>query len=251
MNNDKRLWFTALILAVGMVISAGMLSKFFLRIRHEQSIAVKGYAEKDAVSDIGKFSCTFRARGATLKEAYLALQNSRDAVRKHLKERGFAEADIALETIATEKIAKRDAQGKPMNEIEFYDLSQSATIESTNVTVVRAVSTDITELIKDGVDLAVSTPEFYITDLKDTKIKLLAEATADGYRRAITLAEQSHGKVGALISAEQGVFQITTRNSTDTSGYGVYDTATIDKTVKAIVTLKYEILPNNRPASSR
>ena len=244
MKNGKKIWLAALIFAVGMVISAATLSKFFLRIRHEQAIVVKGYAEKDAVSDIGKFSCIFRARGSNLKEAYLALQHSRDIVRKYLQAQGFPDAEIAVETIETEKIAKRDAQGKAMNEIEFYDLSQSATIESTNVTGVRAVSADITELIKDGIDLSVSAPQFYITDLKDTKVKLLAEATDDGYRRAVTLAEKSHGKVGPLISAEQGVFQITTRNSTDTSGYGVYDTATIDKTVKAIVTLKYEILPS-------
>ena len=109
---------------------------------------------------------------------------------------------------------------------------------------VRAVSAEITDLIRNGVDLSIASPEFYITDLKDTKLKLLAEATDDGYKRAYTLAEKSHGRVGALISAEQGVFQITTRNSTDTSGCGVYDTSTIEKTVKAIVTLKYEILPD-------
>jgi len=88
-----------------------MLPKFFLRIRHEQAIAVKGYAEKDAVSDFGRFSCTFRARGTNLQEAYLALQNSRDAVRKYLREQKFADTEIVVTTIQTEKIARRDAQG--------------------------------------------------------------------------------------------------------------------------------------------
>jgi hypothetical protein len=43
------------------------------------------------------------------------------------------------------------------------------------------------------------------------------------------------------MSAQQGVFQITARHSTDTSGYGMYDTATIEKTAKAVVTLEYAI----------
>ncbi|MFN2352064.1 MAG: hypothetical protein ABR497_08980 [Kiritimatiellia bacterium] len=47
--------------------------------------------------------------------------------------------------------------------------------------------------------------------------------------------------MGALISARQGVFQITTRHSTDTSGYGTYDTTTIEKTAKAVVTLEYTV----------
>ena len=36
----------ALILAAGMVASAGLISKFFLKVRHEQmkAIVVKGYA---------------------------------------------------------------------------------------------------------------------------------------------------------------------------------------------------------------
>ncbi len=66
-------------------------------------------------------------------------------------------------------------------------------------------------------------------------------ATEDGYRRALALAEGSKGKVGALISAQQGVFQITEQHSTDTSGYGEYDTSTIEKTAKAVVTLEYAI----------
>ena len=73
------------------------------------------------------------------------------------------------------------------------------------------------------------------------KLTMLAEATEDGYRRAKTLAQNSGGEVGPLRSARQGVFQITEPYSTETSGYGMYDTSTIDKTVKAVVTLEYSI----------
>ena len=41
-------------------------------IKHEQTIEVKGYAEKDVVSDVGKFSSLDRARSGTLKESYEA-----------------------------------------------------------------------------------------------------------------------------------------------------------------------------------
>lgn len=114
-------------------------------------------------------------------------------------------------------------------------------MSSTHVALVKAVATDITDLIKDGVDITSYAPDFYITDLKDTKLKLIAEATQDGHRRATALAEHSGGRVGSLISAQQGVFQITERNSTDVSGYGEYDTSTIEKTAKAIVTLEYAV----------
>ncbi|MDD4872115.1 MAG: SIMPL domain-containing protein, partial [Kiritimatiellae bacterium] len=59
--------------------------------------------------------------------------------------------------------------------------------------------------------------------------------------RAEILAKNSHGKVGALNSASQGVFQITPVNSTDVSDSGNYDTSTVEKSVKAIVTLEFQV----------
>jgi hypothetical protein len=240
-NNLVRVATVAVILALGMVLSAFMLSKLFVRIRHEQAITVKGYAETDVRSDVGRFYCTCHARGGSLPEAYGKLQDSRNAALAYLKRMGFSEAELAAGTIDTRKTMRRDAQGKDTNEIEYYNLSQAIAVASTNVLLIRDVSTGITDLIREGIDIESSSPAFYVTDLKDTKLRLLARATEDGYARAVALAQNSRGQVGALMSAQQGVFQITERNSTDTSGYGEYDTSTIEKTAKAVVTLEYAV----------
>ena len=76
MSNVVRSATAAIILTLGMILSAFLLSLF--RPDHEQTIEVKGYAEKDVVSDVGKFSYIYRARSGTLKESYEALQKSRD-----------------------------------------------------------------------------------------------------------------------------------------------------------------------------
>ena len=55
------------------------------------------------------------------------------------------------------------------------------------------------------------------------------------------LAENSSGRVGSLSSASQGVFQITPVDSTEVTDYGSYDTTTIKKNVKAVVTLEFRI----------
>jgi len=72
MNHGKILT-AALVLAIGMALSAGIISRLFLKIRHEQSIAVKGYAEADVVSDFSRFCCRYSARGGSLPEAYAGL----------------------------------------------------------------------------------------------------------------------------------------------------------------------------------
>lgn len=240
MNNLMKLAVVALILSLGMIFSASILSKLFLRVRHEQAITVKGFAETDVTSDIGKFTSKCTARGGSLKDAYEKLQESRNTILAFLKQMGLKD-EAVVHTIEIAKIAKRDEQGKEMNEIEYYDVSQEIMVTSTNVLLIRDTAARITELIKEGVDIQSSAPMFMVSDMKDIKLRLLAEATDDGYRRAVALAKGSKGRIGALTSAQQGVFQITERYSTETSGSGEYDTSSIEKSAKAVVTLDYAI----------
>jgi hypothetical protein len=241
MNNVVRLSAAAVIVALGMILSSTLLSRLFVRVAHEKALTVKGYAEKNVVADVGKFTCTCTARGANLRESYDKLQESKKATLDYLTRMGFHGNEIVSGTIETSKVSKRDAQGKETNDIEYYDASQTIGVDSNNVALIRDVSGGITDLIKEGIDIKASPPAFFVSNLKDTKLELLAQATEDGYRRATVLAQNSRGQVGALISAQQGVFQITQRNSTDTSGSGEYDTSTIEKTAKVVVTLEYAI----------
>lgn len=59
--------------------------------------------------------------------------------------------------------------------------------------------------------------------------------------RAETLARGSGSSVGALISANQGVIQVVERGTTGSSDYGEYDTRTIEKTLRAVVSLEYAV----------
>jgi hypothetical protein len=241
MNINIKMALAAVILAVGMFFSAAVLSKFFVRIRHEKTLEVKGFAETNVVSDIGRFTCRLQFRGASLKESYDGLQAGREQVQGFLVGKGFKAGEISTEPVEILKVARRDEQGREMNEIEFFDGAQNLVVESGDVERIREAAIAINELIREGIDLRVFDPEFYVSDLKDVKVALLSRATEDGYARAQALARNSQGKVGALVSAQQGVFQITRQNSTDTSGYGLYDTSTIKKTAKAVVTLEYAI----------
>lgn len=237
----------AVVLAAGMIVSAGLVSKFFLKVRHEKvnAIAVKGYAEKEVASDVGKFTCTFGTEGATPREAYDALLKGQAAVLAHLKAAGFGEKEVLPGGIETGRAMERDEKGNATNVVHHYWASQSVEVTSGDVERIRAAAGGVMELIKQGVDISANTPRFYVSDLKAVKMELLEKATKDGYNRAQALAKNSGGRVGALLSAEQGVIQITERNSTDTSGDGVYDTKSIAKTAKVVVTLEYAVDAEN------
>lgn len=106
---------------------------------------------------------------------------------------------------------------------------------------ITAVAREATELINQGVHFSSYPPQYFYTRLSDLKVEMLGSATKDARERAEQLAVNSKSKVGKLRSASMGVFQITAANSTVVSDYGVYDTTTPEKDVKAVVTVSYSI----------
>ena len=174
MRHGVRWSVVAGILALGMILSAALVSKLFVRVRQEQAITVKGYAEQDVVADVGKFTCACSVRGVSLREAYDKLEVSRNRVLDYLRQKQFPVADLAVKTIQISKVSRRDAQGKETNETEYYDMTQWVAVTSSNVVAIRDVSIAIAELIKEGIDLGVTPPEFYVSTLPATKLELLA-----------------------------------------------------------------------------
>ena len=53
------------------------------------------------------------------------------------------------------------------------------------------------------------------------------------------LAKSAGNRVVGVISASQGIFQITQPNSTQTSSWGMYDTSSIEKKVRPVVTMEF------------
>ncbi|HRI54143.1 MAG TPA: SIMPL domain-containing protein, partial [Pseudomonadota bacterium] len=67
--------------------------------------------------------------------------------------------------------------------------------------------------------------------------QILGEATKDARTRADEIAANSGCSIGEVRQAQMGVIQITQPDSTEVSGYGRYDTSTIDKDVSVVVSL--------------
>ncbi len=228
-----------IIIAVAVIISSGMLSKFFIKIRKEKNLSVKGYAEQIVNSDVAKFYINVRARGANLEDMYARLQLSKDKIIAKLLHMGFKEEEITLGNICHENVYKKNDKGVETD--EFLYLSGNRTIEvvTKQVELVSAKYRQLDVLLSDGVDMSTGTPEYFISNLDRYKLALLKKATANGLERAKVLAENSNGQIGRLLEARQGVIQITSPYSTETSYGGVYDTDSLEKSIKVVVTLEY------------
>ena len=66
-------------------------------------------------------------------------------------------------------------------------------------------------------------------------------ARAEAKRRGDILVKGLGGKLGRMRATSLGVYQITPRNSTDVSDYGVNDTSSRLKDVRAVVSARFAV----------
>lgn len=229
-------------LAFGVLGASERLGSALRTMRQDNSIRVKGVAEMDLTSDRGTWNGKVRARAATLPDAYAALERSMDALRSFVVSSGVANDLITVASVEIGREMKRDSKGNSTNEVETFVLTQTLGFTSTNVQVVRGIANDATALIKQGVEVESGDPVFKVSTLEEAKMRLLEQATANAFERAQTLARGSGNSIGKLASASQGVFHILARGSTSSSEWGgEYDTSTIEKTARVVVTLDYTV----------
>ena len=229
-------------LAAGMVLSAWLVSGTVKSVKlANQTIMVKGFAQKDVRSDIAVWTGRFIARDTELVRAYSRLESDLEKVKNFISRSGIPKEEVDVSAVTTMIQYRRTPQGYDTNEIEQYVLEQTVTVRSKEVDLVASLSRESTTLIREGVEFFSFSPEYYYSGIEDMKIHLLGEATLNARQRAEQLAVNSGGKVGPLRAASQGVFQITPLYSTDVEDWGRYDTTTIEKAVKAVVTIQYSI----------
>ncbi len=231
----------AVILVIGMVASSFAVSRLFIKLEKESELMVKGYAERNIRSDQGRFLVNLNVYSKTLAEAYKKLNADTAILQAKIKEVGFKEEEVGVANVQMQKIVKKDANGKDTNETDFYQLTLPVTVTSANVDLINDKHKALNALLQDGIEIQVFNPEYYINGVDKYKMELLSMATRNGYERAGLIANSSGGKIKKLISAKQGVFQITAPNSSDVSDCGIYDLSSLNKNAKIVVTLKYRL----------
>lgn len=229
-------------LALGMIATAFVVTTTLERLkRSNETITVKGFAERRVTSDIAVWKGQVTARGEDLRACYETLSKDMERARGYLLQNGLEPGQIELSSVNTMTQYRQNEKGYQTHEIAGYILEQSLSVNSPDVRKVAQLSKDATSLISEGIVFTSFPPEFYTSEFDRIKIDLLGEATSNARLRAEQFAGSSGIHVGDLKSASQGVFQVTPVHSTEISSYGMYDTSSIEKSVKAVVTIQYAI----------
>ena len=231
-----------LALGLGLVAAAGLMSRSLERIKLAgDKITVKGYAEEKVLSDAGTWRATVTVRAGDLQSGYRALEADTARVRALLETVAGASAAVSVSSVAARPQYEMGPGGMQTGRISGYELDRNFELSSTDVALIGRVAAEASSLISEGVSINSWPPQYFYNDLNEVKVRLIGAATRDAQLRAEQFAAGSGVTVGPLRSASQGVFQITRPNSTETADYGSYDTSTVEKVVKAVVTVEYSV----------
>lgn len=192
---------------IATIVSTVILSKGLLQIKKFSSevVTVTGSAEKKIVSDYIVWKGEFSRRAPELKSAYAMLQEDLKKVKEYLTSKGVKDDELVISQVNTKVLYKKNEKGYDTNEIEGYLLSQGIEVKSYDVPKIDNVSRESTELIMQGIEFISEAPQYFYTRLTELKIEMLAKATEDAKKRAITMAQSTGNKIGAIRSAKMGV----------------------------------------------
>jgi hypothetical protein len=229
-------------IAAGLVISSFIGSMAVERLRRAgDEITVTGSARRPITSDLATWKGNVEVQKATLPEAAAELERASARVRAFIVARGFPDTAIMASAINSYAVREARMSGEEGNRVVGYRLSQRISVSSTDIARIGALSKAVGDLLTEGVPLSPESPEYTFTRLADLRIAMLGDATEDANTRAKQIAERSGGRIGRIKSVRQGVFQITPRNSTEISDYGMNDVSAVDKDITAVVRVTFAL----------
>ena len=248
MKNSKGILIASIIgictIICTVILSTCALS--FLKTRNTSGITATGSANCNFESDLIVWRGSFTTIGDTTADAYDTIKKDAELIKKYLLENNITQEEIVFSSvnIMQNTTSLYNDNGDYIGEVpNGYTLRQEVSITSNDVDKVEKISRDISALIESGVQLTSDSPEYYYTKLDELKLQLIEQATENAKQRVDIIAKNSNAKLGELLSANLGVFQITAQNSAseEFSYGGTFNTSSRNKTATITVNLNYSI----------
>lgn len=243
-DTDRRsgLFSGLVAVAVGIAIAGAAVAWGVRDIKRAgDEVTVTGSARRPIVSDFVIWRATVTGQSAALPEAYRELQERSEKVQRFLKAHSIADSVITVRPLETYSIPEFTREGRETGRNSSYRVSQTFEIRSSDVEGTTRLSTDLSQLINEGVPVQAQPPEYLYTRLADIRVQMLADATRDARVRAEQIAKSAGSTIGRVRTVRVGVFQITPRYSTEVADYGINDTSSRDKDITAVVRVTFAL----------
>ena len=239
--------FLGLFIAVGMIAGAFVLGQQFKNLRQPSTITVKGLSEKPYSADLAEWHINTTTDGDTYQAAIDALKASQPTLTAFLTKQGFSTEQQQLGQMSVEPTYEQvynAEQQRTLSVHSGYAASQSLVITDKDVQKVASAQKQALEFKAQQPQFDFAAPLYLLGNLETIKHSLIASATEDAHKRATEFAKTGKVTVGTMRTASQGSFNILSDqiSQQDTESWGgEYDKSTINKLVRLVVTIEYDI----------
>lgn len=249
--SEQKHFFNAMT-ALGLLLAVGMASAAFIlgvqakhAVSSQQSITVKGLAEKPVKADRAQWTINIGVVAPTQAETLQAIDRERAVLANFLDLQGL---DASMRTVNVQTLGPHYEEeyihDSPRQVQRGFEGYQSVHISSKDLKKIAAANQAILTLRADNHPVTSQPPEYLVSNLETVKMSLIADATKNARTRATEFVKQDGVKVGVMKSASQGAFYIlpaTGGEDSDNSYGGIYDKSTVDKIARVVVTVVYNI----------
>jgi hypothetical protein len=233
------LFLGLLAVALAVVLTARSVTGVIRDRQHlHDTISVTGSARKPIGANLVRWSLTVRRTAPDAARAARGLRGDVGAVEAFLRSAGIP-ADAISPAVVTAEVLVTQLPGH--RRLVRYRVAQRLDVRTRQIDLVEPVARRIGDLLERGIDVSARPLRYLSTDLTQAKLDALPAATADARRRAQLIVEGLGGKLGAMRSSSLGVYQVTPRDSTDVSDYGINDTTSREKDVIAVVRATFAV----------
>jgi hypothetical protein len=228
--------FTALLLAIGLVLAGWAIGQGLERFRMaDRSISVKGLAEKEVEADFAVWTLAFRRAGNDFGDVQKALAADREQVVAFLGRAGIDASEVEVRPLQVQDVYSRE-YSQP-NQPFRYTGTGTVIVKSPRVALVGKAALAIDPLIQSGIVIEGGAgPRYQLRGFNEVKGPLLAEATRNAREQAAKFAAEAGAELGPLKSANQGVIRIT-----GDDGGELDDGSSRVKRLRVVSTFEYEL----------
>jgi uncharacterized protein len=221
----------ALILSIGIAVGGYFVGDGLFDFRGSaRSVEVRGLSERQVKADIAVWTVRHGANAASLTEAQAQVNRNSDVLRKFFAENGFKEEEVSVGDGSVWEDRRNDGT-------VFYNVDRAFIIRTKEIDKVQQANQKIYDLVNEGIVIRSATPRYSFTNLNAIKPDMIGEATKNAREAAARFAADSGSDVGAILSANQGLFSISARDAGSNEDEGQF----IDKTVRVVTTVNFMI----------
>ena len=201
----------SIILAIGVMVMGWCIKAGIDNFTNkDRKVTVKGLAEREVPADKVTWSISTKETGNDLPSLYERINVQAETIKAFLRQSGLEDSEI---TVNPPSVSDLEAREWGDNQKNFrYIVTTTITVSTTKVEQVNRAIFRQAELLKQGVALDSSLPDYQYASFQQMKPEMMAEAIKNAQATAEQFAEASDSKLGKIQTAGQGQFEIDNRD---------------------------------------